>query len=475
MNEKIDIIMVCRNHWNLTQKALESLIKYTESSFYNLIIVDNASTDKTMDEIKTFKHNHPETEIEYIYNEENLGFIKPINQIFSHIPCHIKNKYFLICHNDILFSENWLLKMLKRFDDEEIAMVGATSDFILGLQHINFNTKGIISESSKFICGLFCLFKTSAVKQLIEKDGYFMDEIFGLGDKEELDYAIRLTQLGYKFKIARNVFIHHEGEKAFADIFGGKEGFYDHQGKNYQLLIDKWSKEKVEDLYKIDMIKRLSICIGIPTRTDFYHRDFAKSLWLMPKIGSWQIVDVSRSIISEAREMIAEKAIELGCDWLLFIDDDSVFQPQVLEQLLSHDVDIVSGLVFQRKSPFYPCIFKLDDKNGNKDLYMLECIDKGLTEIDATGMAFTLIKTKIFKSIPRPWFVWGDKSLGIYVDKGGLGEDLSFCIKAKRAGFKVYCDTDINVTHIGESKMIDKNTYLDYKKKQEMENKVEIM
>jgi GT2 family glycosyltransferase len=463
MTEKIDIIMVCRNHWDLTQKTLESLAKYTDSNDYHLIIIDNASSDETQFGIIKFIDDNPTLSLELIRNEENLGFIKPINEVCK----RLDKKYFLTCHNDILFSENWLPEMIKRFDNEKIAMAGATSDFILGLQHVNFNMKGIVSESSKFICGLFCLFRTSAVKQLIEKDGYFMDEIFGLGDKEEIDYAIRLTNLGYEFKIVRSVFIHHEGEKAFADAFGGKEGFYSHQDKNYELLINKWGKEKVEELYKIDMIKRLSICIGIPTRTDYYHREFAKSIWFIPKIGSWQIVDVSRSIISEAREMIAEKALELGCEWLLFIDDDSSFQPKALEQLLSHDVDIVSGLVFQRKPPYYPCIFKLDDKN---DLYMTECIDKGLIEIDATGMAFTLIKTKIFKSIPKPWFVWGDKTLGIYVDKGGLGEDLSFCIKAKRAGFKVYCDTDINITHIGESQMVNKNTYLDYKNKQEKEN-----
>jgi len=460
----LDIIMVCRNHWDLTKKALESLVKYTNSNDYHLIIIDNASSDETEEFINNFISNNLHLSVEYIHNKENLGFIKPINKVCE----KLNNKYFLTCHNDILFSENWLPEMLKRFDDEEVAMIGATSDFILGLQHVNFNMRGIVSEYSKFICGLFCIFKTEAVKKLIETDGYFMDEIFGLGDKEELDYAIRLTQLGYKFRIARNVFIHHEGEKAFADAFGGKEGFHDHQGLNYQLLIDKWGKEKVEELYKIDMTKRLSICIGIPTRTDYYHREFAKSLWFIPKIGSWQIVDVSRSIISEAREMIAEKAIELGCEWLLFIDDDSSFQPKALEQLLSHDVDIVSGLAFQRKAPYYPCIFKLDDKN---DLYMTECIGQGLIEIDATGMAFTLIKTKIFKNIPKPWFVWGDKTLGIYVDKGGLGEDLSFCIKAKRAGFKVYCDTDVNITHIGESQMVNKNTYLDYKKSQELENK----
>lgn len=428
---------------------------YTDVKDYCLTIIDNASEDETTEKLKAFKYDHPEIDIECIRNEENLGFIKPINNICS----SIGNEHFLTCHNDILFSKDWLSNMLKKFDEDNIAMVGATSDFILGLQHVNFNMKGMTSEYTKFICGLFCIFKTSAVKKLITRDGYFMDEIFGLGDKEELDYAIRLTGLGYRFKIARDVFIHHEGEKAFADVFNGKDGFYEHQGKNYQILVNKWSKDEVEKLYGIDMTKRMSICIGIPTRTDYYHRDFAKSLWFIPKIGTWKIVDMSRSIISEAREAIAEKALELECDWLLFTDDDSSFPHDALIRLMSHDVDIVGGLVFQRKPPYYPCIFK----QAENDLFMMECIDKGLMEIDAIGMAFTLIKTKVFKKIPKPWFAWGDKSLGIYVDKGGLGEDLSFCIKAKRAGFKVYCDTDLNVKHIGESLIIDKNTYLNYK------------
>lgn len=455
MDKKIKIIMICRNHWELTKKALESLIEFTDINDYSLVIINNASEDETVKEIEAFKNYHSEVDVECIHNEENLGFIKPINNVCN----SINNEYFLTCHNDVLFSKDWLPNMLKKFDEENIAMVGATSDYILGLQHVNFNMKGLTSEYTKFICGLFCIFKTSVIKKLIEQDGYFMDEIFGFGDKEELDYAMRLTDYGYRFKIARDVFIHHEGEKAFADVFNGKEGFYKHQEKNYQILVNKWSKEKVEALYKIDMTKRLSICIGIPTRSDYYHREFAKSLWFIPKIGSWQIVDISRSIISEARETIAEKALELGCDWLLFIDDDSSFPYDALMKLMSYDVDIIGGLVFQRKPPYYPCIFKQTEN----DLFMMECIDKGVIEVDAIGMAFTLIKTKVFKKLPKPWFVWGDKTLEIYQDKGGLGEDISFCIKAKRAGFKVYCDTDLNVKHIGESLIIDKNIYLKYK------------
>lgn len=452
--KKIDILMVCFNHLDLTKKAVESLYENTEPDSFRLILINNGSHDETAN----WAYHQDLDNFNFINLKENVGWIKAIHGAYSNITA----PYFLTCHNDVIFEKDWLPKMLKRFnDDEKIGMVGPTSDFILGLQSIQFNAPGIVSEYSKFICGLFCIFEKEAVDKLIANDGYFMDERFGLGDKEEIDYAIRLTDLGYKFRIARNVFIKHLGEKGFVDKLGSQKAFHEYQNKNYDILLDKWGEERTEDVYKTDLSKRVNVVMCTPLRNNYNHYKFTASLLGMRKVPTVQFMNSVRYIIHEARNALVQKAIELEATHVCFVDDDMIVPEEGLIKLLEHDVDIVCGLAFRRLPPYDPCIFK----NLGKDIFPLEMIDKGLIDIDGCGSAFILIRTEVFKKMPQPWYVWGDKSLGIYVDKGGLGEDMSFSMRAKKMGFRVCCDTSLIVQHIGEEEIVDDKVYIANKEK----------
>ena len=52
----------------------------------------------------------------------------------------------------------------------------------------------------------------------------------------------------------------------------------------------------------------------------------------------------------------------------------------------------------------------------------------------------------VFKKLSHPWFFYE------HDDKGNLtvGDDAWFCRKARKAGFKIYCDPTIEVGHVGE-------------------------
>lgn len=461
MKKKIDIIMVAYNHLDDTRRALKSLFMHTDPDDFRLILINNGSLDCTSAWLSQYgwDGNDKYKNVEVIDLPENVGWITAIHNVYHMLDA----PYFLTCHTDLLFEKDWLPKMLRQFDSVtyDIAMVGPVSDYILGLQSVNNNLPGFTGEYTKFICGLFCIFKKEAVDKLIEKDGFFMDPIFGFGDKEELDYAMRLTDLGYKFKIARSVFIHHDGEKGFVDKCGTKEKFHEYQDKNKEILIKKWGNERVDDIYKVDMSKRLHVCVGVPMRNSYTHCKFTGALFLMKMSGKAGLVNTLRYVIHEARNLIVEKARKDGATHILFIDDDMIFPQDAFLRLLSHDVDIVTGLAFRRSAPYRPVIFKCIDKN----MWTVDAVREGLIDIDACGSAFVLIKMEVFEKMPKPWYVFGDKSLGIYEDVGGLGEDMSFSLKAKRLGFSVKCDTDLIITHIGDEEEIDDKTYLEYKEK----------
>lgn len=49
------------------------------------------------------------------------------------------------------------------------------------------------------------------------------------------------------------------GERGFVDFAGSKERFHKYQDNRLQLLIAKWGKEIVNDLYKINLANRLHV------------------------------------------------------------------------------------------------------------------------------------------------------------------------------------------------------------------------
>ena len=66
-------------------------------------------------------------------------------------------------------------------------------------------------------------------------------------------------------------------------------------------------------------------------------------------------------------------------------------------------------------------------------------------EVSHTGFGFLLIKKGVFESMTYPWFKPIEKRIGDMVDF--TMEDVSFCLRAKEAGFKIYIDPQVIVGH----------------------------
>ena len=98
----ISVIIVNYNHCNLLKDCVESLISFTEDVTYEVIIVDNNSTECYPQNVIPRSEN-----ILLIQNEENVGFSKANNQGLK----YAKGKYILFLNNDTVFIENTLKKI----------------------------------------------------------------------------------------------------------------------------------------------------------------------------------------------------------------------------------------------------------------------------------------------------------------------------------------------------------------------------
>lgn len=455
------IIMVARNHLEQTQKALTTLHKHTDPSKYKLLFMDNGSTDHT-DSWLTHWCREKGIELQYQYYPENRGWIAAINNAYE----IVDTEYALTCHNDVKFSKQWLDRMMQRFKNKNVAAVGPVITFAMGPQsmhyaHLTFNCE------VKYLLGLFFLCRMDVLRQVKEVTDNYLPVEYGMGDKEELELCWYIRKLGYQLEIARDVVIEHDGEKSFVDLLGSQSKFYEYQQEQLKTLRTRLGDETVEDIYKVEIKNPIKLMIGILTRTEYIH--YRNMISFLKIYGNTQVYKtfyhVARGHPASGRNAIVKAFLKTECTHLLFIDDDMVFDQDAVNKLLAMDVDIATGIAYQRGEPFAPCTFLFNAEN--KSFYPVETGGCGHVQVDAIGGYFFVIKRKVLETVQKPWFVYGDTSLGYNdsddPDNRGIGEDIYFSAKAKHAGFEIWVNGDVEIGHIGQEQIINTDFYKEYK------------
>ena len=156
---------------------------------------------------------------------------------------------------------------------------------------------------------------------------------------------------------------------------------------------------------------------------------------------------VEGSLVYDSRDAIAKYAAENDYDYVLYVDSDMVFSSEDLKKLVAHDTDIVSGLYVTRRGENKNVAYKeiiTRRRFPNRAPALIE--DKTLPgdgPVAAYGFGFCLIKVKAMKNMLKHY-----KSL--FEPKWGVGEDIAFCIRARKCGYKLYIDRDVKIGHIGE-------------------------
>src|SRR5690606_17548953 len=90
---------------------------------YELIIVDNASTDETRKELKRYEKKFPVFKV--LLNDDNLGFAKANNLGAA----NADGKYLLLLNNDTEVSPGWLENLRSVLDNDDT--VGAAGSKLL--------------------------------------------------------------------------------------------------------------------------------------------------------------------------------------------------------------------------------------------------------------------------------------------------------------------------------------------------------
>lgn len=187
--------------------------------------------------------------------------------------------------------------------------------------------------------------------------------------------------------------------------------------------------------------------IAIPSM-DQVPAQFAASLAMLEKTEGTVIGFQIGSLIYEARNELARQAIKRGADYVLWLDSDMVFQPDTFTRLYNvykaGKGDIVSGLYFRRVAPFSPVLFdKLDIEDGRAVWTEPADIPDSVFEVGGVGFGCVLMDTGVITDVMAKF------GGAPFTPFSGLGEDLSFCWRARQCGYNIVVDPEVELGHVG--------------------------
>ncbi len=191
----------------------------------------------------------------------------------------------------------------------------------------------------------------------------------------------------------------------------------------------------------------MKVFVAIPS-LDTVPALFCQSLALLQRAGDTIVGFQVGSLVYNARNELARQAIKSEADWVLWLDSDMVFEPDLLKKMLKvceeNDIDFLTGLCFRRKPPYTPTLFdRLDKMEHGASYTTIMSVPEGRFKVGGCGFAGVLMSTDVLMSVAARF---GGR---MFDPLEGFGEDVSFCWRARQCGYEIWCDSDIELGHIG--------------------------
>ena len=361
----ITIIIPVFNALAYTKTCLENVYKYQGTYDFEVIIVNNGSTDGTKEWLEQSKKQFTNLNV---YNlEKNKGFGPAVN---IGIQKSISD-YVMILNNDTIPSPNWIEGLILAFEkDSSLGIVSPVTNYVgEGLQ-VNSDSRNIspddIEEFANKIANrneiiyepnrlvFFCAMIRRTVIDLIG----LLDESYIRGNFEDDDYCLRARYAGYRLGIAQNSFVYHHGSKTFKENkFNYIENFENNRKKFY-LKAGRLSSftPMSKDVRKEHREPDISVIVRTVNRPNPLLS--ALNSLVNQSLQSFEVILVNdggpeiESIINLYEQRLTinyihnrtskgrTAALNVGLsaskgEWISYLDDDDIYYPWHLESMIS--------------------------------------------------------------------------------------------------------------------------------------------
>lgn len=247
MEAKVAIILVNYNGEKYNEACISSILKSTYNN-YEVIVIDNASTDNSVEGLRRFGNN-----IRLIVSDENLGF-SGANNLGIKYALNNKFDYVMLLNNDTIIEKEMIEFMIDAsdskyvispkiyyFDNKNVIWsAGGGMNWIKGLPiqyGINEldNYENNKKKKIEFATGCCVLIPITC----IEKIGLMSEEYFLY--YEDTDYCVRLIRSGYEIHFEPKAVMYH---KVSASTGGEKSRVYWYYMIRNRLIFNKKFNEK---------------------------------------------------------------------------------------------------------------------------------------------------------------------------------------------------------------------------------------
>ena len=181
---------------------------------------------------------------------------------------------------------------------------------------------------------------------------------------------------------------------------------------------------------------------------------------------------VKSSLVTHGRNLLTAGFLDSGFDYMLFVDADVEFSPEAVMRMLVPEKDIICTPYRNKEIPWYDR-YSVKFKDNNN----IKILEWDLVEIEEGPAGLMLIHRKVYEklmekhpelkirfneatrekmnkeigakdAINKYMYNFWDTTFKLHVGEW-KGEDLAFCERAKKAGFKIYANLDSWTTHHG--------------------------